>query len=148
VPVLLGLQVVLLAGGAGFALAFGPFDDGDSAGALLTGLTLVAGMAVQNAAHRLFLGTLPPATLMTGNTTQLVTDLVDWWRGPGADTSAALKPRIQRLAGGVLSFAIGCAVAAGAFVVAPNACFLLPPCLALASVYAAARQAPGASGRT
>jgi uncharacterized membrane protein YoaK (UPF0700 family) len=74
---------------------------------------------------------------MTGNTTQLVTDLVDWLRGAGADNTPALKQRIQRLAGAVLSFASGCAVAAGVFVVAPNACFLLPPCLALASVFAA-----------
>jgi uncharacterized membrane protein YoaK (UPF0700 family) len=135
---LLGVQTALLAAGAGFALAFGPFADGDSASALLTGLTLVAAMAVQNGVHRLFLGTLPPATLMTGNTTQLVIDLVDWLRGAAADTTPALRQRLQRLAGSVLSFAFGCAVAAGAFFVAPKACFLLPPCLALAAVFAAA----------
>jgi hypothetical protein len=46
----LTLKVLLLIAGAFFVVRFGPFH-GDSWQAVLTGMTLVAAMAVQNALH-------------------------------------------------------------------------------------------------
>src|SRR5580658_1448248 len=58
--ILLGVKVLLLIIGAGLAIHFGPFHDGDSRQAILTGMVLVAAMAIQNAVHRVHLGTDPP----------------------------------------------------------------------------------------
>jgi uncharacterized membrane protein YoaK (UPF0700 family) len=73
--VMLGLKMILLIVGAAFAIRFGPFHDGDSWQAISTGMVLVAAMAVQNAVHRIYLGSAPPSTLMTGTTTQIMMDL-------------------------------------------------------------------------
>nr|WP_246563155.1 DUF1275 family protein [Bradyrhizobium liaoningense] len=64
--------MALLIVGAALAIRFGPFHDGDSWQAVLTGMVLVAAMAVQNAIHRVYLGSAPPSTLMTGTTTQIM----------------------------------------------------------------------------
>src|SRR5580693_6548591 len=74
---LLILKLALLTAGALLAVRLGPFADGDGVGALLTGMTLVAAMAVQNAAHRVHLASMPPSTIMTGTTTQIMLDLAD-----------------------------------------------------------------------
>ena len=58
------------------AVSLGPFPDSDARAALATGFAGVAAMAVQNAVQRIHLGNLPPSTLMTGNTTQVVLDAV------------------------------------------------------------------------
>jgi uncharacterized membrane protein YoaK (UPF0700 family) len=42
---------------------------------VITGMVLVAAMAVQNEVHRVHLGNAPPSTLMTGTTTQIMIDL-------------------------------------------------------------------------
>src|SRR5262245_10969383 len=75
--ILLGLKVALLSVGAALAIMFGPFNDGDAWQAVLTGMVLVGAMAIQNAAHRIHLGSAPPSTLMTGTTTQIMIDLAD-----------------------------------------------------------------------
>ena len=46
---------------AALAVIYGPFEDGDAAPAIVTGMALVAGMAIQNAAHRIYFGKSPPA---------------------------------------------------------------------------------------
>ena len=48
---------------------------------MVAGLLGVAAMAVQNAGSRLILANHGPTTMMTGNTTQAVIDLVDMLRG-------------------------------------------------------------------
>src|SRR5262245_59541488 len=75
--VMLVLKIVLMIIGAALAVRFGPFHDGDSWQAILTGMVLVAAMAIQNAVHRIYLGSAPPSTLMTGTTTQNMMDLAD-----------------------------------------------------------------------
>jgi uncharacterized membrane protein YoaK (UPF0700 family) len=65
VPVLralVGLQVALLILGAALAIGLGPFASGDGWAALLTGMTLVAAMAIQNAIHRIHMSAAPPTT--------------------------------------------------------------------------------------
>jgi uncharacterized membrane protein YoaK (UPF0700 family) len=77
---MLGQKVLLLTVGAALAINFGPFQNGDSWQAVITvitGMVLVAAMATQNAVHRVYLGSAPPSTLMTGTTTQVMLDLAD-----------------------------------------------------------------------
>ena len=57
---MLTLELLLLCLGAAFAIWLGPFRNGDAWPALLTGMTLVSAMAIQNAfAHRIHLASAP-----------------------------------------------------------------------------------------
>jgi len=138
---LLGAKAVLLVLGAALAIGLGPFPDGDKWPALLTGMTLVVAMAVQNAAHRLHLSSAPPTTLMTGNTTQIMIDAVDLLRGGAGEQRAQLAGRMSRMAGSVAAFAFGCAAAALLFHYVGDACLVVPPALALLAMRMAARAA-------
>jgi uncharacterized membrane protein YoaK (UPF0700 family) len=128
VPVLralVGFKVALLILGAALAIGLGPFASGDGWAALLTGMTLVAAMAIQNAIHRIHMGSAPPTTIMTGNTTQIMIDLADLMRGVPAD--ARTRERLSRMSGSVAAFAAGCAAAALIYAKQDVWCFLLPP---------------------
>jgi uncharacterized membrane protein YoaK (UPF0700 family) len=124
---MLGLKVFLLIVGAALAIKFGPFQDGDSWQAIVTGMVLVAAMAIQNAAHRIYLGSAPPSTLMTGTTTQIMIDLADVMRPGGKESQS--RTRLARMSVTVLVFAIGCGAAALLFMRIGNWCFVLPPIL-------------------
>jgi len=134
--VLLGVKLALLLAGAVLAVRLGPFPNGDVWPALITGMTLVSAMAVQNAVQRLHLGAMPPSTIMTGNTTQAMIDLVDLLRGLPAGHPARM--RLAYVAANILGFAIGCAAAALLFVYLQMGCFLVPPLLALVTLLLAA----------
>jgi uncharacterized membrane protein YoaK (UPF0700 family) len=127
---MLGLKVALLTLGAALAIGFGPFDSGDEWAALLTGLVLVAAMAIQNAIHRIHMGALPPTTVMTGNTIQIMIDLADLARGIPAEARAAIQSRLSRMAASVAAFAAGCAVAALVYAQQGLWCFVIPPLIA------------------
>src|SRR5208282_4061942 len=86
---LLSLQLILLLIGAGLAVWWGPFVNGDTGPAILTGMTLVSAMAVQNAAHRVHQSASPPTTLMTGTTTQIMIDIADTIHGLPEETGDA-----------------------------------------------------------
>jgi uncharacterized membrane protein YoaK (UPF0700 family) len=131
---LLTLKVVLLAAAAALAIRYGPFSDGDSGLALTAGLTLVSAMAIQNAAHRIYLGSAPPSTIMTGTTTQMMIDVADLLRHPEADKKDAARIRLIRAAASVFAFALGCAAAALCFAKAGVYCFLVPPILGLGTL--------------
>ena len=124
---LLGLKVILLIAGAVLAIKFGPFQDGDKWQAILTGMVLVSAMAIQNAVHRIYLGSAPPSTLMTGTTTQIMIDLADVIR-PG-DAKSQSNARLARMFVNVLVFALGCGAAALLFMRFGVWCFALPPIL-------------------
>jgi uncharacterized membrane protein YoaK (UPF0700 family) len=133
---LLLAEFALLTTGCAMAIRFGPFPNGDAVPALATGMTLVVAMAVQNALHRMHLGSAPPSTLMTGTTTQIMIDLVDLLRaGPGADAGAA-HTRLGRLVVTVAGFAAGCAAAAMLFIFVGTLCFAVPPLVGLAALLA------------
>jgi uncharacterized membrane protein YoaK (UPF0700 family) len=131
--VLLGLKVLLLIGGAALAIKWGPFHDGDSWHAILTGMILVAAMAIQNAVHRIHLGSSPPSTLMTGTTTQIMIDLADkiYTR---AGEKAQSGSRLAQMSTNVVVFAIGCGAAALLYARLGVWCFVLPPILATLSL--------------
>ena len=131
--ILLGVKVLLLIAGAGLAIHFGPFRDGDSWQAISTGMVLVAAMAVQNALHRVHLGSAPPSTLMTGTTTQIMIDLADRiYMGTGE--SAQSPSRLVRMSTNILVFAIGCGAAALLYARFNVWCFVLPPIVAILSL--------------
>jgi uncharacterized membrane protein YoaK (UPF0700 family) len=133
-PIMLGLQLALLAAGAALALRFGPFPDGDAPLALALGAALVAAMAIQNAAHRTHLAAVPATTVMTLTTTQVMVDAADILRGTDADTKAAARKRFVSMVPGIACFAIGCFAAALLYAKFREACFIAPPVVALASL--------------
>ncbi len=128
-PVLLVAKLALLVLACILAVTLGPFPNGDHWRAIVTGMTLVSAMAIQNAAHRVHLAAAPPTTLMTGTTTQIMIDLADLLRGEteGRDQTVA---RLRRMAANVGAFAVGCAAAALLFSQVSVWCFVVPPLLA------------------
>jgi len=104
--------LLLLVLAAILAMRFGPFGAGDGWQALLTGMMLVAAMAIQTTAHRIHLGSTPPTTMMTGTTTQIMIDIADLLRGAKPEEKAAMKARLGRMGAAVGGFALGCALAA------------------------------------
>ena len=131
---LLAIQLVLLVLGGAVAIAHGRFEHGDAPAAMLAGLLLVAGMAVQNAVQRVHLGSAPPTTMMTGTTTQLMLDVADLLHGLPQEQRAAARGRMARMGGAVLTFAAGCAAAALLYRYVGMWCFVLPPVLVLAAL--------------
>jgi uncharacterized membrane protein YoaK (UPF0700 family) len=131
----LGLKMVLLSAGAVLAIVYGPFDNGDGWAALTTGMALVAAMAIQNAVHRLHMGALPPTTIMTGNTIQIMIDLADLTRGVPAELRAAIRLRLSRMSSSVAAFAAGCGAAALIYAKQGIWCFAIPPLLAACSLW-------------
>ncbi len=132
---ILGVKVLLLTVGAVLAITFGPFDSGDGWAALSTGMVLVAAMAIQNAIHRIHMGALPPTTIMTGNTIQIMIDLADLMRGVPAAAREAIRLRLSRMSLSVTAFAAGCAAAALIYAKQGIWCFLLPPLIAACTLW-------------
>jgi uncharacterized membrane protein YoaK (UPF0700 family) len=132
---LLAIKVALLILGAALAIGLGPFDSGDGWSALLTGMTLVAAMAIQNAIHRIHMNAAPPTTIMTGNTTQIMIDLADLLRGVPAEARKAILTRLSRMSGSVAAFAAGCAAAALAYAKQGVWCFAIPPIIAACTLW-------------
>jgi uncharacterized membrane protein YoaK (UPF0700 family) len=144
-PAVLTLQVTFLALGAGLAIWWGPFADGDAWTAWTTGMLLVAAMAIQNAAHRVHLGTTPPSAIMTGNTTQIMIDVADCIRGLPADRRGPTVARLVQMTKVVASFAIGAAIAAILYSTIKMWCFAVAPLVAGAARLAANSKSVGVS---
>src|SRR5438552_8312198 len=98
---LLLLQIALLATCMVCGWRAQPIVDASAPWVLATGVLGAAAMGVQNAAGRLAFSNLTPTTVMTGNVTQLVIDVVDLARGV---TDDALRGRIQKFLWPVLAF--------------------------------------------
>ncbi|MDM0112312.1 YoaK family protein [Variovorax sp. J22R133] len=88
-----------------------PIVDAGAPWVLATGVLGAAAMGVQNAAARLVYSDLAPTTVMTGNATQLVLDLVELLRRDTTDTG--LRQRIRKLIWPLIAFA--CGALCGAF---------------------------------
>jgi uncharacterized membrane protein YoaK (UPF0700 family) len=134
--VILAVKLLLLTVSAVLAIVLGPFDSGDGWAALLTGMALVAAMAIQNAIHRIHMGALPPTTIMTGNTIQIMIDLADLMRGVPAAARDTIRLRLSRMSSSVTAFAVGCAAAALLYAKQGIWCFAIPPILAACSLWA------------
>ena len=129
----LTVKLVLLILSAYLAIRLGPFVNGDAWPSILTGMTLVSAMAIQNAVHRIHLGATPPTTLMTGTTTQLMIDIADAIHGLSPDTRIATLSRLRRMGMAMIAFAVGAAAAAFFFSRLGTWCFVVPPIVALAA---------------
>jgi uncharacterized membrane protein YoaK (UPF0700 family) len=130
---LLVLKILLLGVGAALAIRYGPFHDGDSWRAVLTGMVLVAAMAIQNTIHRIYLGSAPPSTLMTGTTTQIMIDLADAIYTREVP-HGQINSRVMKMSTNVVVFAIGCGAAALLYARYGVWCFLVPPLLGAISL--------------
>jgi uncharacterized membrane protein YoaK (UPF0700 family) len=134
------LKILLLASGAAFAIAWGPFANGDSPAALTTGMTLVAAMAIQNAANRTDLANFPPSTILTGTSTQIMIDIADLGSGDlTPEARAVVLARLRKMCLAVAAFALGCGVAALIYIHFAMKVFLLPPLIASLSLLAVVR---------
>ena len=133
--IILGSKVVLLIAGAALAIHFGPFGNGDAWQAVVTGMVLVAAMAIQNAAHRIHLGSAPPSTLMTGMTTQIMIDLADMIQAPKSENAEHPGARLLRMSTNIAVFAAGCAAAAVLYARFSVWCFVVPPALGFAALF-------------
>lgn len=132
--VMLFVKFLFLTGGAVCALGFNSFSDPDGWQPVFTGMLLVIGMAVQNAAHRIHLGSAPPSTLMTGTTTQIMIDVANVLHGTSKEAQNTVKTRLGRLIVAVAAFALGCGLAALFYIEFQMGCFAIPPLLALLGI--------------
>ncbi len=92
---------------------------------MAAGLLAVTAMAVQNALSRTSLAELGPTTIMTGNTTQVVIDVVDLFSAT-PDARPAIRARLAKMAPSVLSFSIGAILGATLFTRAGYLAVILP----------------------
>ena len=134
--VLLG-QAVALTLFLGFGEWASPVQDADSAIALLIGLFGVGAMAIQNVASRTVFARLAPTTVMTGNVTQTVMDVVEV--AVGVDAAPA-KARLRKMLPPICGFTIG-AIAGGLGFVRLGFWCLIAPVLAILYVAWRSRRA-------
>jgi uncharacterized membrane protein YoaK (UPF0700 family) len=139
---LLGVKVALLGVGAAMAIRWGPFANGDGWQAIVTGLTFVSAMAIQNAAHRIYLPSAPPTTLMTGTTTQVMIDIADLFGAKNTENRDVLHARLVRMLGAVAAFAVGCGSAALLFASVGVLCFLIPPAIGFCAFLSSTAPSP------
>ena len=140
----LAFNVALLLAGGLLAVYLGPFNNGDGLPALVTGMTLVSAMAIQNAIHRIHMSASPPSTIMTGSTTQIMIDVADLLRGASGEARKAIRSRLARLSSSVASFAIGCAAAALLYALQGIWCFAVPPLIGACAVFMREARSPTA----
>jgi uncharacterized membrane protein YoaK (UPF0700 family) len=131
---MLTLEFLLLAIGAVLAIWLGPLKTAGESAIIATGMVLVAAMAIQNAASRIHLASAPPTTLMTGTTTQMMIDIADLLRGAPPEARVAARARLAKMTPNLVGFALGCAAGAGLFDLVGDACFIVPPLLAIVPV--------------
>jgi len=112
---LLVLQALLLLGFMAAGIVASPITQTDTPLAMVAGLLGAVAMGLQNAQGRLELSTLTPTTVMTGNVTQIVIDIVDLLLGHDAENAASARTRLRKMTPAVAGFAIGAISGAFAF---------------------------------
>lgn len=125
--ILLSIMLAMFTVVAVLAVSNGPVHNGDAPAAIGIGMLMVVAMAIQNALHRVHLSKLPPTTLMTGTTTQIMIDLADLFSGASAAEAHQTRIRLARMVATLLAFALGCTAGAFAFILAGVWCFVVPP---------------------
>ncbi|WP_034296866.1 YoaK family protein [Herbaspirillum sp. RV1423] len=132
-PYVLALQLLFLLAFMSIGQSIAPVADARATAALLAGMFGAAAMGVQNAASRLILPQLTPTTVMTGNVTQLVIDVVDVLRG-AAD--AGVRQRCIKFFWPIVAFGAGAIGGAFAYRYALFLALLLPAAILVAMIRA------------
>ena len=140
-PALL-IELILLLGFMGAGMAAEPLSSTAGPLAVTAGLLGAGAMGVHSGASRMLLGHLAPTSMMTGNVTQIVIDVVDLLRGAHDPGQGA---RFAKFVWPLLAFAAGCIAAAFGFRAFGFAALALPSLILLGLTMsvrpAAARQA-------
>lgn len=132
---LLVLMFILFAIAGGMSIQYLPFPTTDNWPGFIVGMLLVSAMAIQNALHRMQWVKEPQTTVMTGATSQLMVDIADVVFGqPTAEQRDAINKRFKSTLPNMISFALGCAIAALIYKYAMIWIFVLPP-LMMIGVY-------------
>ncbi len=118
-------ELVFLALFMALGLAARPIVSADAPMAVIAGLLGVAAMAIQNAKGRLILANHAPTTIMTGNTTQVVIDVVDLLRSGTVDRDV-VRARLIRMAPALAIFAVGALLGALGYAAASFWSLLVP----------------------
>lgn len=134
---LMCVQTLLLLGFMIVGLVAQPILSADAPLAILSGMFGVAALAIQNAVGRLVLADLAPTTIMTGNTTQIVIDMVELASGNSGDDKAA-RTRLKKMIPALAAFAVGAVFGGFAYHWGGFWCVLLP--VVLLSALAAANE--------
>jgi uncharacterized membrane protein YoaK (UPF0700 family) len=113
------LVLFLLAG-----IAATPIDHGDQPVAILAGMLGVTAMAIQNTGSRTVFASLSPTTVMTGNVTQVVIDLVDLAAQKTSRQQA--RGRLAKMLPAVVAFAVGAIAGALGYKLFSFWCLLAP----------------------
>lgn len=116
---LLGIQIVFLTVG----LAATPITNFDAPLAVLAGMLGVTAMAVQNAASHTIYADYPSTTVMTGNVTRVVIDLVDLAAGCATPET---KGRVRKMLPAILAFTAGALLSACIYGMVGFWCLLIP----------------------
>jgi uncharacterized membrane protein YoaK (UPF0700 family) len=130
---LLFFQVVLLMAFMAVGVLGGPFKGGDQPIAVACGLVGVVAMGLQNVGSRTLFSQLSPTTVMTGNVTQIVIDLVALTDRAQPDPAA--RARIGKMFPPVLAFALGAIAGGLGFVYLGFWCVLIGVAAVLATLF-------------
>jgi uncharacterized membrane protein YoaK (UPF0700 family) len=117
------LQAVLLLGFMVCGMQAEPLGDTANGLVIAAGMLGATAMGAHSAASKLLLTHLAPTSMMTGNVTQLVIDVVDRLRG-AAD--APTRARCAKFLWLIVAFALGCGAAAFAYAAVGFAALAVP----------------------
>jgi len=128
------LEALLIAGTGVAGLVIEETGSGlDLGTALILALPVVLGMALQNAAHRLYPAIGPASTVMTGNITQFFIDLTRKMRGRPSESLINDMPSDPgQLPLLIVAFGAGCVTGALLTIWLGNGAFLIPALAVLA----------------
>ncbi|RQZ09647.1 DUF1275 domain-containing protein [Burkholderia sp. Bp9031] len=137
------VQAVLLLGFCAAGVWATPVTQSDSLPVLVAGIVGTFAMGVQNAHPRVIARAGVPNTVMTGNVTQAILDVVDLLSAGTADSArAAARARFGKMLPAIVAFALGAACGALGFRYV-GFWALLAPVGALATLALCAAQAAG-----
>jgi uncharacterized membrane protein YoaK (UPF0700 family) len=127
-PLLLFAEAAVLMLFMAAGLHASPISDPGTPAAVGAGMLAVVAMGIQNSLSRTSLAGLGPTTIMTGNTTQIVIDLVDL---PSASEMQrkAIRDRLRKMVPALAGFALGAALGALGYSRLSIWCVMLPAVL-------------------
>lgn len=105
-----------------------PISDPGTPAAVGAGMLAVVAMGIQNSLSRTSLSDLGPTTIMTGNTTQIIIDLVDLPSASDAERKA-IRGRLKKMVPALAGFASGAALGALGYSMLSIWCVMLPAVL-------------------